>query len=161
MRVIQTTIAIMFLTLCGVVLVSPRSTPLNSVEMPPEFPPISIEIPKPSAPVQLSIDKIGIYTTIESVGISTGGAMAVPDNVNNVGWYNKGAVPGEPGTAVLAGHVNSRGGGNAVFTRLHELEVGDTIRITNDQGRVDTFIVRNKLRYSVLADTTDIFNSTF
>ncbi|HEY1041179.1 MAG TPA: class F sortase [Candidatus Paceibacterota bacterium] len=159
-RILKTTIAIMFLILCAVVLASPRAVPLNSAEELPLYPPIKIEAPTPSAPVQLSIDKIGIYTTIESVGISIGGSMAVPENVNNVGWYNKGAVPGEPGTAVLAGHVNSRGGGDAVFTRLHELEIGDKIRVTNDQGRVETFVVRNTLRYSVLADTSDIFTST-
>lgn len=52
-------------------------------------------------------------------------------------------TPGEPGAAVLLGHVDSARDGPAVFYRLGELRPGDRIA---DGGTV-TFVVASVARY--------------
>jgi hypothetical protein len=43
-------------------------------------------------------------------------------------WYSLGPSPGEPGAAIIAGHVDSKQG-PAVFYRLVELAPGSVVRI--------------------------------
>lgn len=43
-------------------------------------------------------------------------------------WFAKGTAPGDPGPAVILGHVDTRSGPD-VFYRLHELSKGDKITV--------------------------------
>jgi sortase (surface protein transpeptidase) len=52
----------------------------------------------------------------------------------------RGAVPGEPGPTVVAGHVDSRTG-PAVFYRLDELAAGDRVEVTRSDGQVFVYRV--------------------
>jgi sortase (surface protein transpeptidase) len=45
------------------------------------------------------------------------------------GWYALGPRPGDPGSSVILGHVDSRRG-PAVLFRLRELRRGDEIKVT-------------------------------
>lgn len=74
------------------------------------------------------------------LGLNPDGTLEVPANARETGWWSRGVFPGEKGTAVIAGHVDS-GTGPAVFFRLRELEPGDNVRITNSEGRTARFIV--------------------
>ena len=58
------------------------------------------------------------------------------------GWYTEGPRPGEPGPAVVVGHVSSRAGPD-VFHRLRDLRRGDRVRVHTDDGVV-TFAVKDK-----------------
>src|SRR5579864_1086732 len=62
------------------------------------------ELPLPTEPAHLTIPAIGLSASVESVGLTKTGAMAVPSNTNNVGWFSLGYRPGEVGNAVLTGH---------------------------------------------------------
>lgn len=74
------------------------------------------------------------------LGLNPDGTLEVPANARESGWWSRGAFPGEKGTAVIAGHVDS-GAGPAVFFRLRELEPGDDVRITDSEGRTARFAV--------------------
>jgi sortase (surface protein transpeptidase) len=52
--------------------------------------------------------------------------MATPSTPESVGWYRYGPVPGDPGDAVIDGHLDSATG-PAVFWRLGRLRPGDEI----------------------------------
>lgn len=67
--------------------------------------------------------------------------MDVPDNVTDVGWYRHGPRPGEPGSAVLAAHVDLRGQGPGVFFDLDSLEQGDLVVVRFDDGSRREFVV--------------------
>jgi sortase (surface protein transpeptidase) len=56
------------------------------------------------------------------------------------GWYDRGAVPGEPGRAIIVGHVDTKSG-PAVFYRLHDLKPGDRIEVTRADRSVVAFRV--------------------
>jgi sortase (surface protein transpeptidase) len=70
--------------------------------------------------------------------------MEVPDDVRVVGWYEAemGPVrPGDPGTAVLAGHRDSRVQGEGALHDLDELHPGDPIEVVHIDGRVSSWQV--------------------
>jgi sortase (surface protein transpeptidase) len=90
-------------------------------------------------PSTLSIPSIGVRAPIVGVGLKANGAMQTPDP-GQVGWYNRGPKPGDPGPAVLVGHVDSWTG-PAVFYRLRDLRPGDEILIGRPDGATTRFLV--------------------
>lgn len=102
----------------------------------------------PATPVRLTIPSINLDDAIIPVGLTAGGAMAVPSgSTSNVGWYEDGILPGNAGSAVLDAHVF------AAFAKLNEVAVGDSIYITDVQGAERRFIV-TKVETYALADLT-------
>ena len=69
--------------------------------------------------------------------VTPDGRMQVPNNGTDVGWYNFSAAPGLSGNAVLSGHVDTATSRTAVFTRLHELKLGDAISIVENGQKAD------------------------
>lgn len=96
----------------------------------------------PSKPTRLSISSLGVRANVVEVGKADDGSIAPPveDPARTVGWYGLGPTPGEPGTAVLVGHVDtdSRPG---VFHNLRDIQVGKLIEVSRKDRRVATFRV--------------------
>ena len=76
---------------------------------------------------------------VRPVGVEADGSMAVPP-AEEVGWYRFGPAPGEPGTAVLAAHVDFDGRPGAFF-RLRDLAMGDEVVVTTADGGPSTYVV--------------------
>ncbi|MET7620631.1 class F sortase [Streptomyces sp. NPDC005408] len=95
-----------------------------------------------SAPVGLRIPAIGVEAPMMKLGLDADGALEVPpvDRPNLAGWYADGAAPGEPGTAIVAGHVDTPTG-RAVFYPLGAVTKGNTVEITRRDGRTAMFAV--------------------
>ncbi|SCF27849.1 Sortase family protein [Micromonospora viridifaciens] len=95
-----------------------------------------------SRPVSLSLPAIGVTAPIIPVGQAKDGSVDVPplSQHDQTGWYDRGPVPGEPGRAIIVGHVDTKSG-PAVFYRLRELKPGDRIEVTRADQRVVTFTV--------------------
>lgn len=98
-------------------------------------------------PVRIIIPKLNVDALIEDVAQDQAGAMDVPKDFNNVGWYSLGVKPGEKGNAVLAGHLDTPTGSEAVFYGLSTLKPGDTIQVKDENNNEQTFIVRNQETY--------------
>jgi sortase A len=94
-------------------------------------------------PTSLSIPAIEVNTEVMNVGLLENGQMGVPSDFMKVGWFKPGAMPGERGNSVLAGHVDSKTG-PAIFFYLNKLEKGDEVIVTGENGEKLTFIVRDK-----------------
>ena len=60
--------------------------------------------------------------------------MALPDDVDRVGWYRFGPVPGDDGSAVLAGHVDDREQGLGAMAPLRAAAVGEEVDVTDGAG---------------------------
>lgn len=108
-------------------------------------------------PVQLVIPKINIDTKIQEVGITKKGNMATPNNFVDAGWYKYGTIPGNVGSAVIAGHVDNGVALPAVFYNLKELQPGDEIFITNENNELLTFIVTGSEVYAFDAKADGVF----
>lgn len=101
----------------------------------------------PGFPVRLKIPSINLDANVKSVGVTTGGAMGVPVNATDVGWYKFGPGPGEKGSAVISGHFDEGNGAAAVFNNLNKLKTGDKIAVINNLGKTITFVVRESRLY--------------
>ncbi len=113
-----------------------------------------------SAPIKLRIPRFSVSATIQRVGIAKSGAMAVPTNYTDVGWYRAGITPGEPGVAFFDGHVDNGFGLPGVFKHLGELKHGNEILIDTVSGETFKFIVTDVTEYAYDApETTTIFDA--
>ncbi|HUG07970.1 MAG TPA: class F sortase [Acidimicrobiia bacterium] len=92
-------------------------------------------------PERLIIDVLGIDAPIGQYGVAANGQMDVPDNVTEVGWYKFGPRPGDPGSAVLASHVDLAGAGRGLFHDLDELVVDDEVAVSYSDGATHSFRV--------------------
>jgi len=101
---------------------------------------------QPALPVRLQIPAIDVSTPLVKLGRLPDGSLEVPKDWNTAGWYDKGPRPGQPGPAVILGHVDSTKG-PAVFYQLRALRPGDTVRVGLADGRILVFRVQRVQRY--------------
>jgi len=113
------------------------------------------------SPTRISIPDIGVDAAFEFVGLTDDGAMDVPKNPAAVAWFSPGPRPGEVGSAVVAGHYGPwKDGRKSVFDKLHTLQKGDSIYVTDTKGEIIVFVVREIRTYDPYADATDVFFSS-
>lgn len=90
--------------------------------------------PQPAAPapvkpgVHIVIPAIGVDAHVVSLGLTGRGTLQPPPNFTTAGWWSGGPFPGQPGAAVVVGHVASVAG-PGVFYRLGDLSPGDKITV--------------------------------
>jgi sortase (surface protein transpeptidase) len=97
-------------------------------------------------PVRIDIPKIHVTSSLDRLGRAADGTVEVPSDWQVAGWYAPGPRPGDPGSAVILGHVDSKSG-PAVFYRLRELDRGDEIRVARADGSTVRFIVERTQQY--------------
>jgi Sortase domain len=97
-------------------------------------------------PVRLQIPAIDVSTPLVKLGRLPDGSLEVPKAWDTAGWYDQGPRPGQPGPAVILGHVDSKTG-PAVFYQLRALRPGDIVRVGLADGRTLTFRVQRLQRY--------------
>lgn len=100
-------------------------------------------------PKRIIIPRLSVDTFIEHVGLDSNGNMDIPRNVNNVAWYSLSARPGELGSAVIAGHLDTVTGDPSVFYYLAYLEENDEIYIEDYSGSMHVFSVVGRQIYNV------------
>lgn len=94
----------------------------------------------------MRVPAAGVDAAVERLGKLADGTVDVPKAWERVGWYGDGPRPGEPGPAVLLGHVDSRTG-PAVFAGLHSLQPGDPVDVVGSDDVVVRFTVERVVRY--------------
>jgi hypothetical protein len=119
-----------------------------------------VPVPAPSAeepvevvravPLHVRIGAITVDAPIVSVGLEDDGAMEIPERVSEIGWYDPqeiGVTPGAVGTAVLAGHVDSRSQGRGALYFLRELRVGDVVELDLSDGTTQQWVITDVIQY--------------
>ncbi|MFI9122241.1 class F sortase [Streptomyces bikiniensis] len=116
--------------------------PDTSGQVPPGSAPAAAPAVPRSAPVRLRIPEIGVDAPFTDLQIGPSGALDAPPagDTNLVGWHASGPSPGERGTALIAGHLDTATA-PAVFARLSELEAGDTFEVARADGTTAVFRV--------------------
>jgi sortase (surface protein transpeptidase) len=105
-------------------------------------------------PVRIAIPSIGVASSLDRLGRARDRTVEVPSRWEVAGWYAPGTRPGDPGSAVILGHVDSKRG-PAVFFRLRELRQGDDITITRADGSSVRFAVDRTEQYDKRRFPTD------
>ena len=121
---------------------------------------------RPTAvPVRLQIPAIGVDTGLLRLGKAKDGTVDVPSGPHRweeAGWYagEGGTRPGDPGSAVILGHVDSTSG-PAVFYRVRELRRGDQVKVVTADGSVVRFSVDRVEQYpKTRFPTADVYYPT-
>src|SRR5690348_1083208 len=102
-----------------------------------------------SPPVSVSIPAIGVTSKLLHLGLNKDGSIQVPNlmtSANEAAWYKYSATPGQIGTSVIEGHVDSYAG-PAVFYRLGALRPGNRINVTRADGITAVFRVTGVREY--------------
>jgi sortase (surface protein transpeptidase) len=116
---------------------STKSVPANVVATP-----LTVR----STPLELHIPAIGLSDPLAILGVNANGTVQVPSDIQQPGWYQFGPSPGEEGSAVILGHVDSYQG-PAVFYKLRTLVAGDLIGVTLADGGTAQFKVTSVAMY--------------
>jgi hypothetical protein len=93
-----------------------------------------------SLPVTLTIPSIGVQTSLIHLGLMADGTLQVPQSTAVAGWYTGSPRPGAVGSAVIAGHIDSRTG-PGIFFRLSSLRPGDRVYVRRADGTLAVFRV--------------------
>ncbi|WP_183407012.1 class F sortase [Nocardioides marmorisolisilvae] len=101
---------------------------------------------RPGAGGTLRIPSLGIAAPIDAVGLD-GTAMAVPNDVERVGWLTSTARAGDVvGASVLAGHVSDEHDRPGALHPLIRIKLGARIFWTTPSGDTASFrVVRIRL----------------
>lgn len=100
-----------------------------------------------SPPVRIGIPALGIHTRLIGLRKERSGALQVPEDAQQAGWYSQGFAPGDDGPAVIVGHVDSyRGPG--IFHRLETMAEGELISIRRADGSLAVFQVQSVESYA-------------
>lgn len=99
------------------------------------------------SPEHLRIASIGVSTDLVRLGLNQDRTVEVPRDAAQAGWFDQGPVPGQPGSSVVLGHVDSVEG-PAVFHRLSQLRPGDPIKVQLSDGSVALFEVGRVATYT-------------
>ena len=97
-------------------------------------------VPQTPKPVWLTIPAIGVKAPIVTLGLNRNGTLQVPSTAKVVGWYTNSPRPGATGSAVMAGHVDSRSG-PGVFYWLRRMHRGERIYVRRADGTLAVFTV--------------------
>lgn len=149
-RQLAVALGVLLLGLGGCGSPSPAPAPAR-VPAPPAPSPLVAGIAAPAGaraalypraiPLRLRIPAIGVDAPVQRLGVLGSGALGVPDNWTSVGWYPGGPAPGQPGEALIDGHLDSYTA-PAVFWRLRQLRPGEAITVDTSRGGVLTFTVQ-------------------
>jgi len=139
---------------------SPSSPGPSPTSHGPDFGPI---LPA-STPVSLDVPRIGIrHASLVQLGQAKDGSIQVPPVGANspAGWFRNSPTPGQLGSSVILGHVDSATAGPAIFYRLGTLRAGDTATVTRADHTVAVFLVDSVEKYAK-ADfpTLQVFGDT-
>jgi sortase (surface protein transpeptidase) len=100
-----------------------------------------------SRPVALTIPSIGVQTSLVDLGLAADGTLQVPSSTAVAGWYTGSPRPGAVGSAVIAGHIDSKAG-PGVFFRLSSLRPGDRVYVRRADATLAEFTVTTVSKYS-------------
>jgi sortase (surface protein transpeptidase) len=100
-----------------------------------------------SVPLTLRIPAIGLSVSVGTLGLNADGTVQVPTGTQQPGWFRLGPTPGELGSAVILGHVDSYLG-PGVFFQLRTLAAGDQVDVDLSDGETAEFTVNTVSMYS-------------
>ena len=136
------------------------SSPASPTGHGPDFGPI---LPA-STPVSLDVPRIGIrHAILVQLGQAKDGSIQVPPVGANspAGWFRNSPTPGQLGSSVILGHVDSATSGPSIFYRLGSLRAGDTATVTRADHTVAVFLVDSVEKYAKASfPTLQVFGDT-
>ncbi|MFD7392128.1 class F sortase [Streptomyces sp. NPDC059852] len=119
----------------------PRTTAATPAPRPARTSVAPRTLPRSRA-TRIVIPYIGVDADLMDLGLDSERRLTTPpeDKPELAGWYTDGPSPGEPGTAVAVGHLDTNTG-PAVFGGLGELKRGKRVEVRRADGRTAVYTV--------------------
>src|SRR5262249_55524477 len=118
-------------------------------------PPASLATVQQAArPVSLRIPSVGVRTRLIHLGENKDGTLQVPSSTAVAGWFTGSPRPGTVGSAIIAGHVDSRTG-PGIFFWLRTLHPGDRVYVGRADGTMAVFTVTRVRKFAKNRFPTD------
>ena len=70
-------------------------------------------------------------------------------------WYRGSGIPGDPGTATIAGHVNDPLGQPEIFAHIQDLQPGDKIVIHDATSNLDILFIVDQIEVYSIEESSD------
>lgn len=100
------------------------------------------------APERVRVPSLALDLPVRPTGVGRGGEMRLPPDPRMLGWYRFGPAPGSgTGSAVVAGHVDSRRHGIGPLARLAGVAPGDTVQVVSASDQRTTYRVDSLERF--------------
>lgn len=102
-----------------------------------------------SVPTAIDIPAIDVRSGLLTLGLNRDGTIQVPPlfaKPSKAAWYRYSVTPGQAGTSVIEGHIDTYQG-PSVFFRLGALRPGDKVDVTLADGMVAVFQVTGVRQY--------------
>ena len=112
-------------------------------------------------PLELQIPSLKVNAPILGVGLNPENAMDSPkgsidDPVwHTAFWYRGGGIPGDIGTATIAGHVNDPLGRPEIFANLEDLQPGDLIIVHLKNTTMDIRFTVDQIEVYSVKESSD------
>ncbi|PKO14453.1 MAG: hypothetical protein CVU39_14460 [Chloroflexi bacterium HGW-Chloroflexi-10] len=112
-------------------------------------------------PLELQIPDLKVNAPMLGVGLTSGNIMDAPkgpigDPVwHTAFWYRGSGIPGDSGTATIAGHVNDPLGRTEIFANLGDLKRGDVIIIHSTTSNIDIYFNVNRVEVYSIQESSD------
>jgi hypothetical protein len=106
-----------------------------------DFRPTASRNRRPAPPVLITAASAGIEAKVGPSALGPEGMTVPPPD--RAGWLDTGPRPGEPGRALLAGHLDTKDGPGA-FAGLPGLRRGDLLAVTDAEGAVHRYRTTGK-----------------
>jgi hypothetical protein len=112
-------------------------------------------------PLELQIPSLKVDAPVLGVGLTSENRMDSPrgpigDPIwQTAFWYRGGGIPGEVGTATIAGHVNDPLGRPEIFAHIGDLRPGDLIIVHNTRAHIDVRFFVNETRDYTVKESSD------
>jgi hypothetical protein len=98
-------------------------------------------------PYWLLIPAIGVSSDLVRLGLTAAGALQVPPTAAVAGWYTGSPRPGEIGSSIIAGHIDSKLG-PGIFFRLSRMRRGEYVYVIRANHTLAVFEVTSVRTYA-------------
>lgn len=102
--------------------------------------PVAATDDQAALPVRLIVPEIDVRTRLIHLGLTKSGALQVPPTASVAGWYTGSPRPGDIGSSIIIGHIDSLQG-PGIFYRLRLLRPGQRVYIRQAGGKLAVFRV--------------------
>lgn len=145
-------------------IISPKENPNESEQntREPKGTEQSVSVKKTISiiPTQVWIPSVGIKAPVEPVGLLENGQMEAPVSSKVAGVLTDGVLPGQIGSAIIAGHVDNYTG-PAIFYPLKRLKPGQPVVLSDDEGNYLVFkVLAVESYFTAEAPVDKIFGDT-
>jgi sortase (surface protein transpeptidase) len=113
--------------------------------------------PKPPV-ATIAIPSLGISGQVIPVDLAKDGSMGVTNQSNNMGWWDRGPLPGQPGDSVVGGHLDWYDTPHAIFFNLKNIKQGADIFVKRTDGTSFHFVVYQVRNVAYNARIPDLFD---